>query len=157
MWRSRAITLGNLDSDQSLIKEGQKEYEEALKIYRELARKNPETYLADVAMILNNLGILDIAQNRMKEARIEYEEALKTYAELAQKDPGTYLPNVAMMLNNLDSGSRPEQMAEARKEYEEALKIYEAFAKQDPEQLAKFREGAAKDEIDDAIRKIVCN
>ena len=45
------------------------EYEEALKIYRELAEKEPETYLPYVAATLNNLGILDRAQNRPEEAR----------------------------------------------------------------------------------------
>src|SRR6202035_3327602 len=59
--------LGNLDSAQSRMKEGRKKYEEALKIYRELAQKNSETYLPDVATMLNILGILDSAQNRMKE------------------------------------------------------------------------------------------
>jgi hypothetical protein len=51
-------SLGILDSAQNRMKETQNEYEEALKTYRELAQKNPETYLPDVAMSLNNLGIL---------------------------------------------------------------------------------------------------
>jgi hypothetical protein len=36
----------------------------ALKTYRELAQKEPETYLPEVAQTLNNLGIVDSAQNR---------------------------------------------------------------------------------------------
>src|SRR5258708_14265446 len=67
------------DSDQNRMEDARKEYEETLKTYRELARKDPETYLPYVATTLNNLGILDSAQNRMKEARKEYEESLKTY------------------------------------------------------------------------------
>src|SRR5438270_849470 len=82
--------LGIPDRDQNRMEEARKEYEEALKIYRELAQKNPETYLPDVATMLNNLGILDSAQNRMKEGRKKYDEALKIYRELAQKDPETY-------------------------------------------------------------------
>jgi len=39
----------------------------ALKFYRELAQKNPDVYLPDVAMTLNNLGILDRVQNRTEE------------------------------------------------------------------------------------------
>jgi hypothetical protein len=50
------------DRDQNRI-------EEALKTYRELAQKDPQTFLPEVALTLNNLGILDSGQNRMKEAR----------------------------------------------------------------------------------------
>ena len=104
---------------------------------RELAQKEPETYLPHIAATLNNLGIFDSDKNRVKEARNEYEEALKIYRELAQKEPETYLPYVAATLNNLGildrAQNRPE---EARKEYAEALKIYEAFAKEDPEQFS---------------------
>ncbi|HET9376105.1 MAG TPA: tetratricopeptide repeat protein, partial [Chthoniobacterales bacterium] len=61
--------LGILDSDQNRIEDARKEYEETLKSYRELARKDPETYLPDVAATLNDLGILDTDQNRIEEAR----------------------------------------------------------------------------------------
>src|SRR5260221_16355 len=126
--------LGNTDRDQKLIEKGRKEYEEALKIYRELARKNPETYLPYVTTMLNNLGILDSAQNRMKEARKKYEESLKIYRELAQKDPETYLPYVATMLNNLGIlDSTQNRMKEAHKEHEEALKTYRELAQKNPE------------------------
>ena len=73
----------------------------ALKTYRELAEKKPETYLPDVAATLNDLGIVDSNQNRKEEARKEFEEALKTYRELAHKEPDTYLRYVAITLNNL--------------------------------------------------------
>ena len=39
---------------------------EALKTYRELAEKEPETYLPDVAATLNDLGIFDSDQNRIR-------------------------------------------------------------------------------------------
>jgi hypothetical protein len=41
-------------------------YEEAQKIFRELARKNPDVYVPDVAMTLNNLETLDRNQNPMQ-------------------------------------------------------------------------------------------
>jgi hypothetical protein len=72
-----------------------------LKTYRELAQKNPQTFLPKVALTLNNLGILDSIENRMAEARNEYEEALKTYREFARKNPESYLPDVALTLTNL--------------------------------------------------------
>ena len=37
------------------MNEARKEYSEALKVYRELAQKEPETYLPHVAITLNNL------------------------------------------------------------------------------------------------------
>ena len=70
------------------------EYEEALKIYRELAEKEPETYLPYVAATLNNLGILDRAQNQPEEARKAFEEALNIYKSLARQDPDQFSPLV---------------------------------------------------------------
>ena len=48
-----------LNSDQNRMEETRKEHEEALKTYRELAQKEPETYLPEVAQTLNNLGIVN--------------------------------------------------------------------------------------------------
>jgi tetratricopeptide (TPR) repeat protein len=76
------------------MKEARKKYEEALKTYRELAQKNPETYLPDVAMTLNNLGILDRDENRMAEAWKEYQEALKIYEAFAKQDPEQFTSDV---------------------------------------------------------------
>jgi len=63
-----------LNSDQNRMEETRKEHEEALKTYRELAQKEPETYLPEVAQTLNNLGIVDSAQNRAEEARKAFAE-----------------------------------------------------------------------------------
>src|SRR6516225_9389967 len=90
-----------LDSDQYRMEEARKEHEEALKTYRELAQKEPETYLPEVAQTLNDLGILDSAQNRPEEARKAFAEALKIYRSLAHKNPENYLAEVGQMLNNL--------------------------------------------------------
>lgn len=67
-----------------------KAYDEALKIYRELAQKNPDTYLPDVATTLTNLGVLDRDQNRMDEARKAYDEALGIYQRFAARDPDRF-------------------------------------------------------------------
>src|SRR5438046_441177 len=84
-----------LNSEQSRMEETRKEHEEALKTYRELAEKEPDTYLPEVAKTLNNLGIVDSAQNRAEEARKAFAEALKIYRELVRKKPESYLPDVA--------------------------------------------------------------
>src|SRR6267143_1652861 len=107
-----------LNSDQNRMEETRKEHEEALKTYRQLAQKEPEAYLPEVAQTLNNLGTSDSAQDRMAEARKEYEEGLKTYRKLAQKYPESYLPEVAQMLNNLGIvDSARNRAEEARKAF----------------------------------------
>jgi len=78
-----------------------KNYQEALKVYRELANKNPRTYLPYVATTLNNLAVLHSDKNEFPQALEKYEEALKIYRKLAKENPRTYLPDVAMTLNNL--------------------------------------------------------
>jgi len=86
------------DRDQN----ARKEYEEALTTYRELARKNPETYLPHVAMMLNNLGILDYDQNRKAEARKDYEEALKIYEDFAKEDLEQFMADVQRLKKLLE-------------------------------------------------------
>ena len=49
----------------------------SLKIYRELAKENSQTYLPDVATSLNNLAVLHSDKNEFPEALEKYEEALK--------------------------------------------------------------------------------
>ena len=73
------------------------EYEEALKIYRDLAQKEPKTYLPYVAATLNNLGILDRAENRPEDARKAFEEAQKIYEAFAKQDPDQFSPLVERM------------------------------------------------------------
>ena len=67
---------------------------EVLKICRELAEKNREIYLADVALALNNLGILDRDQHKTKEARRAFEEALKIYEAYAKQNPEQFSSDV---------------------------------------------------------------
>ena len=61
---------------------------------RELAQKEPETYLPYVAATLNNLGILDRARNRPAEARMAFEEAMKIYEAFAKQNPDQFSPLV---------------------------------------------------------------
>lgn len=75
--------------------------EEALQIFRDLAQKNPEAYLPDVATTLSNLGVLNRDQKQMEEARDELDETLQIRRELVQKNPEAYLPDVAETLNSI--------------------------------------------------------
>ncbi len=76
-------------------------YDEALNLYRNLAKTNPAVYEPNVATTLNNLANLYGAQNKMKEAQEAYDEALKIRRNLAKINPAVYEPDVAMTLINL--------------------------------------------------------
>jgi tetratricopeptide (TPR) repeat protein len=125
---------GNLDTDQKRMDEAREQYEEALKIRRELAQQNPAAYLPDLATTLNNLGNLDRVQQRMDEARQQYEEALKIHRQLLQQNLEPYLPDMAMALNNLGFLERLEKRPEEAYPYfAEALTIYRQLAQQNPD------------------------
>ena len=134
-WRKNDVAttlnnIGNMHCDLTHYDEAEKEYKEALKIYRELAETNPDAYIGDVAMTLNNLGILHCDLTHYDEAEKEYKEALKIYRELAETNRDAYIADVAMTLNNLailhDDLKRYD---EAENEYKEALKIRRELAK----------------------------
>ena len=76
-------------------------YKEALEIRRELAKKNRDAYLPDVATTLNNLGNLQSNNNDYSAAEASYKEALEIRRESAKKNRDAYLPNVATTLINL--------------------------------------------------------
>ena len=109
-------------------------YEEALGIYRRLAETNPQTYLPDVAMTLNNLAVLQKAKNEFPAAQAAYEEALGIYRRLAETNPQTYLPYVATTLNNLAVLQKAKnEFPAAQAAYEEALGIRRRLAETNPQ------------------------
>jgi tetratricopeptide (TPR) repeat protein len=131
--------VGLLDRDQGRMEEARQEYAEALQIRRELAQKDPETYLSDVAQTLNSVGVLDRDQGQMEKARQEFVEALQIRRELAKENPETYRDGVALTLNNVGALDRDQgRMEEARKEFEEALKIYRELAQEEPETYRSY-------------------
>jgi len=126
--------LGILEAEQNRPDEARKAFDEALKTYRDLAQRNPETYLPRVAASLDNLGRLEYFQNHMDEARKAFEDSLKIRRDLARRNPETYLPYLAASLNNLGileaEQNRPD---EARNAYEDALRISWDLAWRNPE------------------------
>jgi tetratricopeptide (TPR) repeat protein len=84
-------TLGVLYGAVRKYDEAERAYTEALTIYKELAEKNPDAYLPDVAMTQNNLGTLYGAVRKYDEAERAYTEALTIRKELAEKNPDAYL------------------------------------------------------------------
>ena len=86
--------------------EARKGFEEALKIRRELAQKDPDTYLPAVAHTLDNLANLDRAQNRPEEARKGFEEALNIYERFAEGNPERFQSDVARVKRQLQTLSK---------------------------------------------------
>jgi len=78
--------------------------QEAVEIRRELARANPQAFLPDLAMSLNNLGHALSSLGRREEALAAAQEAVDLYRELARANPQAFLPDLAMSLNNLARG-----------------------------------------------------
>ena len=114
-------------------------YNETLYIYRQLAEKNPDAFLSDVAMTLNNLGILHKDIQHYQEAEQEYQQALRIYRQLAEKNPDAFLSDVAMTLNNLGVlHADIQHYQEAEQEYIEALKIYRQLAVRNPDAFLSY-------------------
>ena len=80
--------------DQNRPEATRKGYEEALKIRRELAKKNPDTYLPNLAQTLNDLANFDLAQNRPEAARKGLKEALNIYEGFAERNPKRFQSDV---------------------------------------------------------------
>jgi protein O-mannosyl-transferase len=126
--------LENLNTEQQRMDEARLQYEEALKIRRELAQENPAAYLPDMANTLINLANHDRTQKRIDEAREHYEEALKIHRQLAQQDPDAYVPYLAIALNDLGILDVIQNRTDdARRHYEEALKFYRQLTQLNPD------------------------
>ena len=68
---------------------------------RRLAEANPDAYLPDLAMSLNNLAIRLGELGQRQAALAPAQQAVETYRALAGANPDAYLPDLAMSLNNL--------------------------------------------------------
>jgi tetratricopeptide (TPR) repeat protein len=109
----------------------EKEYTEALEIYRTLSKQNPDAYLGYVATMLRKLGGLHDSRNYKLEnfakAEKEYMEALAIYRTLSD----AYLTDVADTLIRLGEWLHRyplKDIAKAEEELREALEIYKNLA-----------------------------
>jgi tetratricopeptide (TPR) repeat protein len=112
--------------------EARQHWEEAFKIYHQLAQQDPDAYLSYLALTLNDLGNLDRFQNRTDDARQHYEDALSGFRQLAQQHPDVYLPSVAGTLNVLGRlAGDQNRIEESRGHYNEALNIFRKLSQGD--------------------------
>ncbi|MFF2751347.1 hypothetical protein ACFVVA_38155, partial [Kitasatospora sp. NPDC058048] len=102
--------------------------------YRTLAEANPDAYLPNLAMALNNLSNHLGEVGRPAEGLAAAEEAVGHYRTLAEANPDAYLPNLGTSVSNLSNhlgevGRRAEGLAAA----EEAVTIRRTLAEANPD------------------------
>ena len=114
--------------------EAEKNHKEALEIQRRLADSNPDAYLPDLAMTLNNIANLQVDLGRYGEAEKNHKEALEIRRRLADSNPDAYLPDLAVTLNNIAVLQvRLGRYGEAEKNHKEALEIRRRLADSNPD------------------------
>ena len=131
-FRARAVSmLGFILRSDGQRREALAPTEEAVKLYRELAKTNP-AFLGELAGSLTNLGNFYSDLGRRQEALAPTEEAVRIFREQAKTNPA-FQGYLAGSLNNLGNryselGRRQEALAPT----EEAVKIRRELAKTNP-------------------------
>ncbi|MCK5177868.1 MAG: tetratricopeptide repeat protein [Candidatus Aenigmarchaeota archaeon] len=126
--------LGRTYYNTNQFNQAEKNYQEALKIRRQLSEKNPYIYLSDVAMMLNNMATLQDKKNETEKAEKNYQEALKIRRQLSEKNPDIYLPDMATTLDNMATlQDKKNEIKKAEKNYQEALKIRRQLSEKNPD------------------------
>lgn len=109
--------------------------EEASRLYRALARRNPQAHLGNLAGTLTNLGSDLAAAGKRDEALSATREAVDVTRRLAFGNRPVYLPQLAQAVHQLavrmdEAGRASSALANAR----EAVRLYEELTLRDPDQ-----------------------
>ena len=75
--------------------------QEAVELYRRLAKENAEAFTPDLAASLNNLGAMLGALGRREKALEATQEAVELRRRLAKENAEAFTPDLAASLNNL--------------------------------------------------------
>ncbi len=111
----------------------EKLYHLALAQRRQLARTDPQEYMPDLAMTLNNMAELMRKTRNFNGAKPHLQEALEIYRRLARSQPDAYMPALATTLNNMGILLRDMDCPdEALKHHEEALDIRRKLVQASP-------------------------
>ncbi|MGY5874352.1 MAG: tetratricopeptide repeat protein [Candidatus Thorarchaeota archaeon] len=115
------------------IAEGEQTLQDALEIYKGLAKDDPEEFDANVAMTLATMAELFRVSNRPEEAEDTYQEALALFRNLAENVSHKYTDSVAETLRELAwlmyKVSKTDEGYEAIRE---ALGIFEKLDEKSP-------------------------
>ena len=108
--------------------------EEALAIYRRLAKRFPNEQEENVAWMLNNLAYLQRSLQRHMEAERAWGESLMIWRRLAADVADSYAENVAWALDNLATlHCTMNRSKDSVREHGEALAIWRRLAISSPE------------------------
>ena len=103
--------------------------QEAVSHYRTLATADPDGFLPDLALCLNNLSVRLAEVERTEESLGPIEASVAIRRALAETNRRAFLPDLAGALNNLSLGlgelGRHEQALQAS---EEAVTLYRQLA-----------------------------
>ncbi len=108
-------------------------YAEALKLRKELARKEPDRYTLDLAWTYNNLGVLYKQLDLPSEAEKMHFKAFALRRDLAKREPEKYTFYVTCSMHNLgELYSTLKENEKAGHYFEEAIKIRRDMLARDP-------------------------
>jgi tetratricopeptide (TPR) repeat protein len=108
--------------------------EEAVRLYRSLAKVNPDAFLPDLAMSLNNQANRQSEMGQRAEALASITESVRLYRWLAEAKPDAFLPYLAGSLNNqANLQSEMGQRAQALTSIEESVDYYRSLAQSNPD------------------------
>ena len=123
-----AMTLNNLAdfyNKMNKYKESEKECGEALELYRQLAKNNPDAYQGHVAIALDTLANAHRDTNMYEEAVLEFEEALQIFRSLIKTNRNAFLPNLSETLYNMALLQQKQDKRECAEVYaQESLNYY---------------------------------
>jgi len=121
------------------VKSAESNYSEALTLYRELAKTNPDLYMPMVAATLDSISEVKLWYGN-PSADSTCLEALALNRSLAKSNPGKYSASVAFSLRNLSRAQFKTNRMSAIKTTREVIEIYEGLVISDSSlkpQLAK--------------------
>ncbi len=133
--------LAGILFDYSFLLQSQKRFqsalplvEEALAIYRRLAKRFPDEQEENVAWMLNNLAYLQRSLQRHMEAERTWGESLVIWRRLAANVADSYAGNAAWALNNLATlHCTMNRSEDSLREHGEALALWRRLATSSPE------------------------
>jgi hypothetical protein len=108
--------------------------QEAVALYRALARENPQAFTPNLAASVSNLATFLSEAGDRQGALAAAQEAVALYRALARENPQAFTPNLAASVSNLagrlsEAGDRQGALAAAQ----EAVALYRALARENPQ------------------------
>jgi len=126
--------LAHLHKTTECFSEAEKEYYEALEIYRKLADKDLKNNVSSMVSILNHVANMHLKKDLYAEAEAECLEALALCRRFAKTNPEICNPDLAMLFNTLaEIHIENGHLQEAEAECTEALSIRRRLAVDNPD------------------------